>query len=1467
MVTVSIRPAAGTDLVPADVRVDARSDATVLDLARALGRHLAPERGDLLLAPTDHGEPWPAGRRLADRPLRDGDVVDVTVVPRNWVDRPARPARERATVTVVAGPDAGRRVAVASDTVSIGRGPANTVELHDPLVSRRHARVLLDPAPVVVDEGSAHGTVVGDQPVQRATPLGWGEPLTVGDSVLVLTPAAGADELASADGVVRPPRFGELLEEDQLDLPAPPAPPKPTPLPWATLAMPLVLGFAMLAVRPSPFVLVYILGWPLIALLGNREQRRRQRRDFEEDLALWQADVDATLVRLDRYAAAQRDRALADHPPTEQLRPRAARRDATLWNRVATDPDFLAVRAGLGPVPALLTATLADGGDREVTARTRRALAGRRLLADLPVLLPLGSTRLAAVVGDDDRVDAALRALVVRLCTDHSPADVAVAAILGRRRETFETWLRWLPHVARRVGGVPAVAFGATEGQRLLERLADEDGRGVTVCLVDEDAQLPRRTVEAVADLAGDQLHLIWLGRHPHRVPAATDVMVDLTASVAAPLATADLAEATGEQPRDPVAVIAARDRAGVAVLTDADEVSLADAWHLARSLSGCSDEAAVLTADTTLPEQVRLSELAADLADPDDAAAVAERWASSRGLRATIGSGVDGAVTLDLREDGPHGLVAGTTGSGKSELLQTLICSLALNNPPERVTFLLVDYKGGAAFRECADLPHTVGYITDLSPALVQRALTSLGAEVTAREHLLDAYGAKDVLQLERDHPEVAPPALLICVDEFAALATEVPDFVDGVVNIAQRGRSLGLHLLLATQRPAGVVTANIRANTDLRIALRVASVEDSSDVIDRPDAAHISRRTPGRAWIRRTGHGTAELVQTAWVGAREELAGSRAPVSIAPFTAHREDRADDLVALGVHERTDLERLVVTTTAAFARSGAPAPSRPWLPPLPATLHLAADRPGAVRIAGTDDDRGAVPLAVGQVPVGLRDAPQDRAQPTLVLDYPQVGHVLVYGASGAGKSELLRSVAVSASLADAQLPPYVYVLDFAGGGLSSLEELPTVGAVIGEQQIERVMRLLRMLDRTVTERSQLLASTGATDIDHLAATGHALPRIHVLVDNLVAFLEAFDGGGAVRRQHGELLTSIVQNGRRVGVHVTGTAPTRVGLPSATVAAFGTRVVLRMTTDDDHTMLGAPAGILTSESPPGRGLVDRAEVQVAACSLATGGPLEGALTALAEATAERPATPVLAMPGRVPAAALPAPDADRVPIGVDADTVGVLRAALRGARLLLAGRRGSGRTSALLGLAELARRSDEAPAETVWLGPTPPPASAGDVVDVVVDDLAAVTAWADGVRTRAAADDGWRLVLVDDLHVWERAAESDPAAREALLALVAVAEDAPALRCGVVGSVDSDEARARQHLPGLTQTLRRSRQGVLLQPDGSDGSLLGVQVPIATVEPLHGPGRGLWCLDGTTRVVQVLAATAVDELTQ
>ena len=924
----------------------------------------------------------------------------------------------------------------------------------------------------------------------------------------------------------------------------------------------------------------------------------------------------------------------------------------------------------------MLRGEVRDGGDRQARRKVVAEVQERDVLEDMPVLADLTQHALVAITGVDASVDSLARAMLLRIAFDHSPAEISVAGCLGRSRRHHEAWLRWLPHAAARLGGDPPVAVGARASTALLEHLVSEgEGFGHTICVVDEDAGVPRRTVEAVAQAAAERgVHLVWLGHDSAEVPAATGLLVDLDAGM-----------------------VGVRDRMGIAQLDVQDGVSLDHAWRHARSMTAYVDEAAVLPPSTAIPSIVRLPEVSSDFEDLDDAAAVLRRWQQSSGLRAQIGRGVDGTVTIDLREDGPHGLVAGTTGSGKSELLQSLICSLALNNPPERITFLLVDYKGGAAFRECADLPHTVGYITDLTPALVARALTSLGAEITAREELLGRYEVKDLIQLEREHPEAAPPSLLICVDEFAALTTEVPEFVDGMVNLAQRGRSLGMHLLLATQRPAGVVTGPIRANTDLRIALRVSSPDDSRDVMDSPEAARISRRTPGRAWVRRTGHGTAELVQSAWTGARAPLVGVEDAVVVQPFaaTTSSQPEAQSRADVRLDPRTDLERCVAQHPGGVRaqRGRAAAPAVAALAPLGAAARRRRGRPGRRRARHRPGPARSARRARRPGPARLGGRLRHHRPPA--------------GARRVGLRQD-RAAAHGRALGVARR-------HLRAGGRTALR----LWHRLRRRRADRDRRACRRSRRSSVRPSPAgccgcCGCCGAPPASAPArwpaaaaptsttwpATASALPRVYVLVDNLPALVEELEGGGPLAREHLEHLQQVLQNGRRVGIHVIATAPGRVGVPTTLASAFGARMVLRMTTADDYLMLGVPSKVLDLDSPPGAGLLgrrlsrSRPPAAPAPRSRPSGsGPSATWSPDRCRAAARRRcrrcppgSTRGAARPGRAPGSRSPWTPTRSPTIEAD----------LLAGPLLIAGRGRSGRTSALDGIEVLAGRSEHPP---------------------------------------------------------------------------------------------------------------------------------------------------------------------------
>ena len=577
------------------------------------------------------------------------------------------------------------------------------------------------------------------------------------------------------------------------------------------------------------------------------------------------------------------------------------------------------------------------------------------------------------------------------------------------------------------------------------------------------------------------------------------------------------------------------------------------------------------------------------------------------------------------------------------------------------------------------------------------------------------------------------------------------------------------------------------------------------------------------------------------------------------------------------MHERSDLERLVLTVGEAFTRSGHVAPKRPWLPALPDEVVLAGGAPGALLLGADAGDEAAVPgvaedvhvvvPAPGTLAIGIADLPAEQAQRPLLVDYARAGHLLVHGASGSGKTELLRTVAVAATLAHDHAPALVYGIDAAGGGLTAVEALPSVGSVVVEQQPERVTRLLRMLHRTLTERNALLVRHGAADVEALAAAGVMLPRVHVLVDNLPALVESLEGGGPLRRGHVDHLLAVLQDGRRCGVHVTATTPRRTGLPSALAAAFGQRLVLRMATVDDYQVLGVPQSVLDDRTPAGRGLLGRTEVQVATVGGA-GSPRHAALLRVVAAReagryAAQPPVAVPAMPTRVPVDLVPAPQRDDVCVGVDGDLATGVVLPLLPAPLLVLGRGGSGRTSFLRGLAEVAGRAAHRPEVVHLVGPRAEPAAG---VDVAVSDPAAVVALLEGLLGGPVpSDGGWRILLVDDVHEWERGWERGGDDRRLVELLAQVVEGAATLRIAVVVAADSDEARARQHVAGPVAAARRARRAVLLSPELADGSLVGASVPMHTHEPSSGVGRGLLVSAGSVRVVQVLSPAVEREV--
>lgn len=560
--------------------------------------------------------------------------------------------------------------------------------------------------------------------------------------------------------------------------------------------------------------------------------------------------------------------------------------------------------------------------------------------------------------------------------------------------------------------------------------------------------------------------------------------------------------------------------------------VSVGTARRLARRLAPLRP---VVTARASPgADQLPTASLDALLPWPATVDQVSAAWAAGGAPRTPLGLGAGGArLEVDLVRDGPHALVAGTTGSGKSELLRTLVVGLALTCSPADLALLLVDYKGGSSLAECAALPHTAGLVTDLDPHLAGRMLQSLRAELTRRERLLHAAGARDLSMYAGGDL----PRLLIVVDEFRVLAEEVPDVLAGLVRLAAVGRSLGVHLVLATQRPAGVVSADLRANVNLRIALRVRDVADSHDVIDCADAAGLPEGRPGLALLR-TGSDPPRSVQVAHLDGHQPGTGVGWQV-----TEHLDvwaaARAVAEAAPGPSD-SPVPALAQLLTAAAARSGLRAPSV-WRPPLPDRLV-------------TDP---ATPRAWAVV-----DRPERQVQEPLVWDAR--GHIGLVGAARSG-----RTTAV-ASLLQRLEPSWVVVLDL-GRGLEALgltESDSWCARVLPDEQAHG----LRVLDLLAAEVARRQAAT--TDSTTLV----------VVIDGWDRFVDLF---GELERGRGvELALRVLREGPAVGV-VAVISGDRSLLLGRLATLLPQTWALPLNDPSDLLLGGLRASQVPRDRPPGR----------------------------------------------------------------------------------------------------------------------------------------------------------------------------------------------------------------------------------------------------------------------------------------
>ncbi len=1353
-----------------DVDVSLGPEVMPADVVAAVLQTGGEPGGDAAL--TLDGSPVPGTASVGDAGLVAGSVLSTGALP-------AAPAAAR--IAILAGGGAGATAPLPAGTHRLSRGRGG----------RGSDGVILQvSAPGTVRVSAAGGSWRSWAP---------GCVLALGGTVLGVLPAEEALPsrrlLPGRRGTVpfnRPPRQMPASVTAPVTLPAPPEPPPTTSrLGVAALVVPLLLAGAMALLYDPRFALFGLLGPVMLA--GNWLEDRRRRRRHTRSCAVAEADAVETLRRELRRARSAEAVRRRRHLPTVPELAYRARGAPGMWERLPGHPDFLCLVAGYGPVPWLPPLD----GDPEAASPPVRAVLAAGALPAAPVPLELGAGQVLGVTGARTDTLALARGLVVQAVTLHGPAHLQLAVVTDHPGDW--DWVKWAPHtLARSSSGRRLLAAGpadeATVTGLLLPTSPPPGLHGadpsrptdaITLLVVDvDDLSLPDHT--AVRHLLGGRgaaVAGLVLGRERAHLPSTCT-------------AVAEAATGTVRLDGDALAVVGATEQAATA---------------LTRRLARWDDPDRP-DDGAELPTSVPLLEVLGMPAPTPDQ--VVQRWKFPGGSAAPIGVTDAGELLVDLLSDGPHGLLAGTTGSGKSELLRTLVASLASGTDPEHLAFVLIDYKGGSAFDACAGLPHIAGMVTDLDDSLAERALRCLEAELRHREQRLREAGVDDLRLFDPGPGDDPLPRMLIVIDEFAALAKELPDFMDALVDIAARGRSLGVHLLLATQRPAGVIRDNVRANTNLRIALRVQDAGDSTDVIGDSRAASLARSQPGRGYLR-LGPGEVVAFQAAIVTGRSGGSGG-GNVIARPFTFGAEPPAPPPVAGDISDGpTDLALLVAAITAAARRAGMRPVRRPWPDPLPDRLAA-----GALPAAS--------PPVEGAVALGLADEPEEQRQSVYWWD-PRQGSTILYGVAGSGTTTALATLALGLA---ASRPPddlHLYVLDCDCGGLAPLVHLPHTGAVVGPHQRDRQRHLLRMLTAEIDSR---LAGAGRHRGD---------PTVVLLVDGYHGFTAAHDG--IDDQVYKDALNRIITDGAGVGIVAAVSVSRYSAVPAAVTGAVESKLLFRTADPTAATMLGVRS--LPADMPPGR-CVDTTTGRVVQVAVPHPDGISAAVSVVA-------ATWPGGRGGPLPVEELPAAvkvpdvvawlhlddDGWRLPAGIGDERLAPVGWRLgEGDHVLVAGEPRSGRSTLLAALATMV--AERHPAATV-LGIAPRRSPLREVPGLtrLVTDPGGIEA--------AVADllgiEGPRLVLVDD-------ADDLDDGDGALTRLAA--QRHPDVH--VVAAARRDVKGRYGH---WSRELCRSRQGLWLKPsDGVDGDLWSTPLPRRVPLPMP-PGRGYLVTEGTVEVVQAV----------
>lgn len=1141
--------------------------------------------------------------------------------------------------------------------------------------------------------------------VSEATfPLAFGDELAIGDVTFKLYPeefgVEGAVEVSpylvprlhsrydfykDYPEYHRSPRIIYRSSEDKILINPPGAEPQKPSDELLKLIMPplIMVGVTLLITifQPRGLYIIATVSMSVVSVIfsvqGFFKNRKKYKEDKKERVELYHLYLKDKAKDLEQLSRKQREGMFYHFPAIEDLTKMVKRYDSRIYEKTPLHFDFLAYRLGLGKVPTSYELKYGQeerSGKKDALEEEGYALfQAHQKIDNLPIVASLNRGPVG-YVGPRPIVLEQLQLLVAQLAVFHSYHDLTIIPIIPEEEKESWDWMRWLPHATLQDMNVRSFIYNQRTRDQVLNSL---------------NQILKLRKAQKEEEKANDTKIF-----HPHYVVLITDETLildhvimeffreDPTELGCSIIYVADVLSSLSENIQT---VISIKDRNQGQLLLQEGVLRELD-FQLDHFPEGYDKEAIsrglaplkhIQQLKSSIPDSVTFLEMYQ--AETFNDLKVLSRWESHapyQSLAVPIGlRGKDDLVYLNLHEKahGPHGLIAGTTGSGKSETIQSYILSLAVNFHPHDVAFLLIDYKGGGMANLFKDLPHLLGTITNLDGAQSMRALASINAEIHRRERLFGQYGVNHINQYQKkfklgEATEPLPHLFLIS-DEFAELKVNQPDFIKELVSIARVGRSLGVHLILATQKPSGVVDDQIWSNSRFKLALKVADRGDSMEMLRTADAAEITQT--GRAYLQVGNNEVYELFQTAWSGAdyqpeKDQLGIEDHTIYLINELGQYEVLNQDLSGLDMAEEikevpTELDVIVQEINHLHQQEGIAAVAQPWLPPLKERITL-------------DELDKVVPIEAWQkrtapsVLIGVADIPQAQKQEAVAIDLSKDGNILLYGSPGTGKTTFLQTAAMD--LARKQSPENLtmYLLDFGTNGLAPLTQLPHVADSLLLDQTEKIQKFIRIINRELDRRKKLLSEHGVGTIAlYREVTGKQEPTMVILMDSYESMKDE-----PYETDLFKLFMRISREGLSIGVHLIITASRQNNLRAQLYSNFKHQLTLPQNDISEvRGIVGATPLASTMEDIKGRALMKRDEVDVVQFALPVAGDndiqiinnLRDQVQSLKEMWTGRTPAGIPMVPdelteaafyGREDVAALL--DEGKVPLGLDLETV-------------------------------------------------------------------------------------------------------------------------------------------------------------------------------------------------------------------